>query len=538
MVDQSGRLEPKFLTMLRALGLGFGICLTFLLILIANTGVGDTPPTPIISYSCAAAFLIIGVLNWFWNPFTVKKAAIFYTCFTITGIFSSTFSFGFDNPAVYPAWAALFFATYIFFGIRGGFVYLAMIASATFWLHENLNRLNAEDIIVFVLSLLFEGFLMVLIVFTWRLAEDRLNRLEKSRKIEELEHGRLDALVNSMVDSVVAVNARGVIQMYNAATLSLFDTNKNLHRHHIEDFIHLFDADGKAVDLLELVLASKASNTTYTHLFHHFEDGDKIALSIKSAPISLSFPKKGKGGFAFIFSDITKAKSLDEEKDEFISVVSHELRTPIAIAEASVSNMQFMAKKFNADPRVIEGLSETHSQVIYLAKMINDLSALSRAERSTETEFEKIDVNDLMVELYKEYTPQAQAQGLRLDIDQLHIKKVVKTNKLYLQEILQNLITNAIKYTQHGSVALSAEVNEEGVIFYVKDTGLGISKSDQGKIFEKFYRSEDYRTRETGGTGLGLYVTQKLAQKIGAEISIQSRLNHGSTFSVALRKKK
>ena len=74
-------------------------------------------------------------------------------------------------------------------------------------------------------------------------------------------------------------------------------------------------------------------------------------------------------------------------------------------------------------------------------------------------------------------------------------------------------------------------------MFEVKDTGIGISKSDQAKIFNKFYRSEDYRTRETGGTGLGLYVATKLAKKLGTKIGIHSRLNHGSSFSFTLSDK-
>ena len=75
------------------------------------------------------------------------------------------------------------------------------------------------------------------------------------------------------------------------------------------------------------------------------------------------------------------------------------------------------------------------------------------------------------------------------------------------------------------------------VIFSVSDTGIGIGKSDRDKIFNKFYRSEDYRTRETGGTGLGLYVAAKLAKKIGCTIELTSRLNHGSTFTISLPKK-
>src|SRR5690606_37935210 len=92
----------------------------------------------------------------------------------------------------------------------------------------------------------------------------------------------------------------------------------------------------------------------------------------------------------------------------------------------------------------------------------------------------------------------------------------------------------AIKYTKEGSVTLKVSRHGEHIAFGITDTGIGISKNDQAKIFKKFYRSEDYRTRETGGTGLGLYVAAKLSKKLGTTIEVKSRLDHGSTFSFSL----
>ena len=106
----------------------------------------------------------------------------------------------------------------------------------------------------------------------------------------------------------------------------------------------------------------------------------------------------------------------------------------------------------------------------------------------------------------------------------------IKTSELYLEELLQNLITNALKYTKEGEIKISITNHEKNIRFMVEDTGIGISKSDQKKIFDKFYRSEDYRTRETGGTGLGLYVSSKLADKLDTKIELSSKLNHGSKF--------
>ncbi|MEP7205060.1 MAG: ATP-binding protein, partial [Candidatus Saccharibacteria bacterium] len=133
-----------------------------------------------------------------------------------------------------------------------------------------------------------------------------------------------------------------------------------------------------------------------------------------------------------------------------------------------------------------------------------------------------------------EYDKEATDKGLHLNLDIDGSLGHVYTSRLYLEEILQNFITNSLKYTRTGSVTIIVKRKLDLVEFAVKDTGIGVSKSDQSKIFQKFYRSEDYRTRETSGTGLGLYVTAKLAHKIGVKIEFVSRLNHGSKFSFNL----
>jgi signal transduction histidine kinase len=130
------------------------------------------------------------------------------------------------------------------------------------------------------------------------------------------------------------------------------------------------------------------------------------------------------------------------------------------------------------------------------------------------------------------YKEPAKAKNLQLKTELDPHLEVLRTSALYAREILQNFITNAIKYTEAGSVTIGAKPDPKGVRFYVSDTGIGISRSDQEKIFAKFFRSEDYRTRQSNGTGLGLYVTMKLARLLHAEITVESELNHGSTFNI------
>jgi signal transduction histidine kinase len=111
---------------------------------------------------------------------------------------------------------------------------------------------------------------------------------------------------------------------------------------------------------------------------------------------------------------------------------------------------------------------------------------------------------------------------------------MLQSSKLYVREILQNFITNAIKYTESGSVTLHAKPVKQGVQFAVSDTGIGISKTDQERVFDKFFRSEDFHTRAQSGTGLGLYVTVKLSRLVHAEIDLESTPGKGSTFTVTV----
>jgi signal transduction histidine kinase len=236
--------------------------------------------------------------------------------------------------------------------------------------------------------------------------------------------------------------------------------------------------------------------------------------------------------------DVTKSKSLEEERDEFISVVSHELRTPLTIAEGSLSNTLIMMKHPDSTPQMLQDtVSVAHEQILFLAHMVNDLSTLSRAERGVADTGELIDIRELANKLHSAYQTEATAKKLHLNLDLGTTLGHVFASRLYLEELLQNFITNAIKYTKKGTVTLTVRQKNNMVTFAVKDTGIGVSKSDQAKLFQKFFRSEDYRTRETGGTGLGLYVAAKLARKLGTKITFTSRLDHGSTFSIALKLK-
>ncbi len=347
-----------------------------------------------------------------------------------------------------------------------------------------------------------------------------------------LEHERLTSLISSMADGVIAVDDHMKIVLYNGAALNLLDVNGSITGHALKHTLRLFDENRQPIDIHKLVEDTKIPTSSRDYVLH-YSDGSMVNIYLSIAPVRLGYGSQGDRGYVLLLRDITHEKSLEEERDEFISVVSHELRTPIAITEGNISNAQFIADKSGDIAEIRKALKAAHEQVLFLSGLVNDLSTLSRAERNAlEVNIEPINPHKLVEGLARDYAKQAQAKGLKLKIDIDPRLETLQTSRLYSHEILQNFITNAIKYTEQGSVTIGATKAPKGVKFTVTDTGIGISKSDQEKVFDKFFRSEDYRTRQNNGTGLGLYVTMKLARLIHAEISLESELNHGSTFSI------
>lgn len=351
-------------------------------------------------------------------------------------------------------------------------------------------------------------------------------------KQDKLDHERLTSLVNSMADGVLAVDKSMKVVLSNGAALNILDVNSSLRGRKLHDVLRLHDKNNQEIDVEELV-SSTRTPTSSRDLLLPYADGSSMNLYLSIAPVHLGYGATGQQGFVLLLRDITHEKSLEEERDEFISVVSHELRTPIAIAEGNISNAQFIVEKSGNTAQVKDALRQAHDQIMFLSGLVNDLSTLSRADRGKLTvEVETIDVAALLKDLTANYTPSAREQGLTLKAGKVNGKLELQSSKLYVREILQNFITNAIKYTEIGGVTIRAEAAQKGVRFTVSDTGIGIGKADQEKLFDKFFRSEDYRTRKTNGTGLGLYVTLKLSRLLHAEIDVESQINKGSTFSI------
>lgn len=226
---------------------------------------------------------------------------------------------------------------------------------------------------------------------------------KRRRTHAAVEHERLLSLVNSMGDGVIAVDQDLHVVLSNGAALNILDVNSSLHDKPIQSIFKPLDKNNQPVDIVKLIRDSKIP-TTSRDLHLKYEDGSIVDLYVSIAPVHLGFGEHGLRGFVLLMRDITREKSLEEERDEFISVVSHELRTPLAITEGNISNAQFIVERNKDITSVKKALQEAHDQVLFLSSMVNDLATLSRAERGKLTvEIESIDVPALLQQLADNY---------------------------------------------------------------------------------------------------------------------------------------
>lgn len=527
------------INILRAIALVVPIVLTLYGALIQSGVVDQTNYTSdSVYFLIIGSWIMFGSLSFLFPSKKLTSSFIQLAIYHVLAVLYILFVCGLSSPFVF-LWILLMLATYIIAGdsgLRLNIMTLFAVVAADLILNYQAigqSLLMTDTVVLICIMAIGTGVIAIA-----KALQVDLNKLAITEASESLQRDRVTTIINNLTDAVISSDRSGTIRMYNAACLSLLDTNDDLVNKNIDKILPVTDGDDQPVLFSELLREAKTA-TLRDDLYYKFEDGETIRLEVTFAPIRSSYSRSARGeaeeGYVAILRDVTKTKSLEEERDEFISVVSHELRTPITITEGTLSNLQLMRQRGTTEDEVMDkAIGDAYKQVLYLAGMVNDLSTLSRAERGIADAPEIIDVRELINDTFNQYQPEAEAKGLHLDLDADTKLGHVKTSRLYLSELLQNFVTNSIKYTKKGSVTITAHLKAGQVTFGVQDTGIGMSKTDQKNIFNKFYRSEDYRTRETSGTGLGLYVSAKLARKIGTKIELKSRLNHGSTFSFHL----
>jgi heavy metal sensor kinase len=228
---------------------------------------------------------------------------------------------------------------------------------------------------------------------------------------------------------------------------------------------------------------------------------------------------------------IARLESSFRRMAEFTADVSHELKTPIC---AMRGETEVLLSKERKVEEYQEGLAHLIEQFDHLNQMINDLILLSKFDTTqVEMKMAPLRLDFLIKELCHLFQVLAEQKNLALEIGPL-VEMTVIGDKVRLQQLFTNLIDNGIKYTSKGSIHVTVEKDEDEALVKIKDSGIGIPKEEQEKIFKRFYRVDKSRSRESGGVGLGLSIADWIANAHHGRIEVESELTKGSTFTVYL----
>lgn len=224
-------------------------------------------------------------------------------------------------------------------------------------------------------------------------------------------------------------------------------------------------------------------------------------------------------------------------RDEFLSIASHELKTPLTTLRLQVDLQKRKTSKGLEDyaARFDTFLKLTDNQVSRLSRLVDDMLDVSRIRTGRFTlEWEQIDLCDLVSDVILRLSDQFEKSSYELPRLERCANSVGRWDRMRLEQVVTNLLTNAIKYGNHKPIAVKVESNNDHVTLLVKDQGIGISQEDQKKIFDQFERAVN--AYDISGLGLGLYITKQIVQSFHGEISVESTVGEGSTFRVKLPK--
>ena len=418
----------------------------------------------------------------------------------------------------------------IILGIMGLLVILQIIATSV---QQGIN-------IQFIIGYLFFGFLpLIFSLVLWvrrQKTDDNTSSLEN--KLSAVE-SKSDVVINAIDDGVLAISKDGNIELINPSAQQIigWDQGDALGLNW-KSVLKLVTSDGKDVEDLENPIAQSLSKNQPTHndkLFLLTSSEKRILVSIVSSPVGT----EGEGVIV-VFRDITKEKAEEREQAEFISTASHEMRTPVASIEGYLG-LALNPATAHIDEKARDFITKAHESAQHLGRLFQDLLDISKVEDGRMKNNPKIiNVNEFLKDIFDGLATKANEKQLNYIfmpdiIDEGKEKSLqpifyANIDPDHFREVVSNLIENAIKYTPSGEVVVNVTGDDKQISISVKDSGIGIPAEDIPHLFQKFYRVDNSDTREIGGTGLGLYLSRRLAEAMSGNLRVESKYKEGSTF--------
>jgi len=353
------------------------------------------------------------------------------------------------------------------------------------------------------------------------LAYDQLENQLRSQ-IEALsdEQGTLNSVLSSMTDGVLIINASGSILLINSAGERMFGVTSNqaIGQSLIETMRHH-----------QLVELWKKCQETGEQQVTTFETSPN-RLYIQAIAVSLH--QTMSGSTLLVLQDLTRTRRLELIRRDFVSNVSHELRTPLASLKALTETLQEGA--LEDPPAARRFLLRMENEIDNLTQLVQELLELSRIESGKVPLKQALMApSDLVERAFDRMQLQAERTGLKISYDCAPGLPAINVDINRMEQVLVNLIHNAIKFTlPGGQIAIKVFQSGDNIIYLVKDTGVGISPDALPRIFERFYKAD--RSRSGGGTGLGLSIARHLVESHGGKIWAESEEGKGSSFFVSL----
>ena len=335
---------------------------------------------------------------------------------------------------------------------------------------------------------------------------------------------QLSTVLNAMIEAVIVIDDGQRLVLQNASARRLFRLPPQ--------------AMGRP--LFELVRQPQLQAWVETTLAEREVAGGELVLpapssrtlSVRVQPL----PEGSTGGRALVVAtDISQLRRLEEIRQEFVANASHELKTPLASIKACVETL--VDGGAIDDPEVRDRfMAMVAEQADRMDHLVRDLLSLTRIENDEEDlELHPVDLMTLVSQSVARQSQSAERKQILVKIEAPAETVQPIADEESLEHILDNLIDNAIKYTDTGgTVTIRWKREDDGCVLEVQDTGIGIPQQHLNRIFERFYRVDRARSREVGGTGLGLAIVKHLVQNQGGEIRVSSQLGRGSCFSVRL----
>jgi two-component system phosphate regulon sensor histidine kinase PhoR len=347
-----------------------------------------------------------------------------------------------------------------------------------------------------------------------RMAED----LERTLSTLGDERDRSQAILESLSDAVLAIDAGLALTALNGAALRLLGLSAAPLGSRLIDVI-------RVPVVLEIVNRAKAGETAHAELVW---TGPPRRMLLATAT-----PQRARGQCVLVLRDVTELRRLESMRRDFVANVSHELRTPVSIISANVETLVAGALK---DPvRAQEFLSAVQRNAERLSRLVNDLLDLSRIEAGRyELELGSMTAEGAVSAVFDLLETRAHARELTLNVD-VEDDLTFVGDERSLEQVLINLVDNAIKYTPPGG-QIGVEIKRDGAeaLIEVWDTGPGIPESHRARLFERFYRVDPGRSRDMGGTGLGLSIVKHMVEGMRGSVGMRPRTGGGSVFWVRL----